>query len=138
MIFKNTTNMFWFDFFKKMSISFHFNGHVSSSLIIPNTKNVILNRWLPELYKYKYKHYISVQVLIFKQTHIYQAKRHRSSKDIEMLKTGVFYIIFSDQMMTALIRKQFLFEAERTLNLTDNKQNLSILLHYMLMFMLVI
>lgn len=39
-----------------------------------------------------------------------------------MLKTGAFYIIFSDQMMTALIRKQFLFEAERTLNLTDNKK----------------
>lgn len=55
-----------------------------------------------------------------------------------MLKTGAFYIIFSDQMMTALIRKQFLFEAEMTLNLTDNKQNLSILLHNMLMFMLVI
>lgn len=55
-----------------------------------------------------------------------------------MLKTDAFYIIFSDQMMTALIRKQFLFEAEMTLNLTDNKQNLSILLHNMLMFMLVI
>lgn len=77
-------------------------------------------------------------MLIFKQTHIYQDKRHRSPKDIEMLKTDAFYIIFSDQMMTALIRKQFLFEAEMTLNLTDNKQNLSILLHNMLMFMLVI
>lgn len=59
---------------------------------------------------------------IVQVTHIYQDKRHRSPKDIKMLKTGAFYIIFSDQMMMALIRKQFLFEAERTLNLTDNKK----------------
>lgn len=45
--------------------------------------------------------------------------RHRSPKDIKMLKTGTLYITFSDQMMMVLIRKQIL-KAERTLDLTDN------------------